>query len=280
LGGERKLRLVYIDEAGISKVEQEPFLVVAGIVVHADNNLNGIENHLERILVRHIPERLRDGFVFHATEVFNGGKTLRREKPNFVGPREWPIERRLAIAREIVELIPKYKLPVAIGFTERASFPRSMELPEGMPENEKTIAAHVATFMNCAMVAEQWMRKETNNENCLLVVENNDAAKTMISEVQRYHQDKKLEKLLDEEEQRYFPLRKIKEDPLFQPKKPSSPLILADFCAYIFKKYLMKNKHYDSFIAQFRTHLVSFDEAWLERRPGRLSRSIRRPHRR
>ena len=75
-----------------------------GVVVHADYALNGVENNLERILQRHIPSRLRDEFVFHATEIFNGGKTLKREKDNLVGPREWPIERRLAIAEEIMEL--------------------------------------------------------------------------------------------------------------------------------------------------------------------------------
>jgi hypothetical protein len=74
------------------------------------------------------------------------------------------------------------------------------------------------------------MRKETTNENCLVVVENNDEAKQLISEVQRYHQDKKLETILDEKGRQHVPLRKIREDPLFQPKKSSSPLIIADFC--------------------------------------------------
>jgi hypothetical protein len=74
------VRLVYMDEAGISKAAEEPFTVVAGVVVHADHQLNCVESALERILIRHIPERVRDGFVFHATELFNGGKTLRREK--------------------------------------------------------------------------------------------------------------------------------------------------------------------------------------------------------
>jgi hypothetical protein len=68
-----------------------------------------------------------------------------------------------------------------------------MNLPKEFPESELTVAAHVATYMNCAMMAEHWMRKETTNENCLVVVENNDEAKQLISEVQRYHQDKKLE---------------------------------------------------------------------------------------
>jgi hypothetical protein len=49
-------------------------------------------------------------------------------------------------------------------------------------------------------MAEHWMRKETTNENCLVVVENNAEAKQLISEVQRYHQDKKLETILDEKD--------------------------------------------------------------------------------
>ena len=161
MDGERLMRLVYVDEAGISNATQEPWLVVAGVVVHADHALNGVENNLERILQRHIPSRLRDGFVFHATEIFNGGKTLKREKDNLVGPREWPIERRLAIAEEIMELPRKLKLPIAIGFTERAAFPRAFTLPKDFPESEQTLAAHVATYMNCAMMAEHWMRNET-----------------------------------------------------------------------------------------------------------------------
>jgi hypothetical protein len=270
------LRLVYMDEAGISKPAEEPFLVVAGVIVHADHQLNGIENALERILVRHIPERLRGGFVFHATEVFNGGKILKREKNVFIGPREWPTERRLAIAEEILELPRKFNLPVAVGFMERATFPRAMKLPDEIQEPEKTIAALVATFMSCAMMVEHWMRKETENENCLLVVENNDQAKTMINNVYRYHQDKKLDAILEDRERRHFPLRKIKEDPLFQPKRPSSALILADFCAYVFKKCLMKNPHYTRFIEQFKSNLISFDETWLEPKPGRWARGKRR----
>ena len=34
----RHMRLVYLDEAGISNPVQEPFLVVAGIVVNADQD--------------------------------------------------------------------------------------------------------------------------------------------------------------------------------------------------------------------------------------------------
>ncbi len=224
---------------------------------------------------RHIPERIRDGFIFHATELFNGGKTLRREKIELIGPHEWPVERRLEIAEEIMDIPRKFKLPVVIGFIDRAQFPISFALPEGMSEVETIIAAHVSAFMSCAMMAEHWVRKEASNENCLLIVENNDRARNVIRDVQRYHQERKLEAVLDEVGRQHFPFRKIKEDPLFQPKRASNPLVIADFCAYVFKRFLMGDARYNRFFNQIKPHLVSFDEGWLERRRGR---DLRRAH--
>lgn len=137
LDGTKIVRLVYMDEAGISKQAQEPFLVVAGVLVDADRVLNGVENQLEGIMRRHIPAEHQDGFVFHATELFNGGgKVFRREASDFVGPREWPLDRRLKIADEIMAIPRKFNLPIAIGFVERATFPRAFNLSESFPESE------------------------------------------------------------------------------------------------------------------------------------------------
>jgi len=36
LEGDRLVRLVYIDESGISNVRDDPFVIVAGIIVDAD----------------------------------------------------------------------------------------------------------------------------------------------------------------------------------------------------------------------------------------------------
>ncbi len=229
-------------------------MVVAGHIVHADHQLNGVENQIERIQRRYIPAEHQRDYVLSAKHLFNGGdKVFVRE--------QWPLERRLKIADEIMAIPAKFKLPVALGFVERADFPRSFELPEGMPEKEKTVAAHVSAFLNCAMIVEHWMREKTDNENCLLIVENNDQAKKIIGDVQRYHQNKWLEKVMDEQERKHFPLRKIREDPLFQPKRPTSALVLADFIAYVMKKILMKDKRYERFLDPIRKHLIFFDWA-------------------
>ena len=123
LEGERLMRLAFMDEAGISKPEEEPFLVVAGVIVHGDHALNGVENQLERVMKRHIPAVHWDDFVFHATELFNGGgKVFKREKQDLIGPPRWPLDRRLGIADEIMAIPQKFGLSLALGWVERATF--------------------------------------------------------------------------------------------------------------------------------------------------------------
>lgn len=273
LDGGKVVRLAYMDEAGISNPKEEPFLTFAAVIVHADSKLNGIENHLERLIYRHIPARLREGFVFHATEIFSCGKTLRKQKPEFIGPWEWPLERRLKIADDLAAMIKKFDLPIAMGFVERAKFRADFDLPPEMTAFEENVAAQASTFLNAAMVTEHWMRKNASNENCILIVENNKQTQETIRLVQKHHQDKNLDQLLDEQSLRHFPLRKIKQSPLFEPKSPTSPLVLADFCAYVFKRILMGDRRYDRFFNPIRHHLVSFEQDWFERPRGKRART-------
>jgi hypothetical protein len=113
----------------------------------------------------------------------------------------------LIAAYEIMAIPRKFKLPIALGWIERANFRQQFNLPAAIPESELTVAAHVSSFMTCAMWVERWMRRETINENCLLVVENNEQPKKMISDVQRYHQDKRIIDLLTEKTREVFPFR-------------------------------------------------------------------------
>ena len=46
LSGDKVMRLVFMDEAGISNPEQEPFVTVSGVIVDADRLLIAIERHL------------------------------------------------------------------------------------------------------------------------------------------------------------------------------------------------------------------------------------------
>jgi hypothetical protein len=66
------VRLIFIDEAGLSNPEQEPFLVVGAVIVHADQKLIAVQRHLDRLVRHHIPREYQDDFVFHATPLVSG----------------------------------------------------------------------------------------------------------------------------------------------------------------------------------------------------------------
>ncbi len=50
------MRLTYVDEGGIAK--HEGFMVVSGAIIDGDRQLVAIENHLDILVQKHIPERI------------------------------------------------------------------------------------------------------------------------------------------------------------------------------------------------------------------------------
>lgn len=235
-----------MDEAGISRPEEEPHLVVAAVIVDADDKLVAVERHLDKLVKKHIPEHLQDGFVFHAHELFNGRGKVFDPKKN-TGAWCSP-ENRLRTADALAAIPKKFDLPIAFGWVEKSQFPSEPEARKSFKLEKpakQIIFTHAAAFMSCALMVEHWMRKMAPQEVCLMVVEDNEQARSFLRETQNYHQNPKLAETLDEETRRFFPLRKIKEDPLFQRKRSSSVLQIADFCAYVWKKYLLKDAGYD-----------------------------------
>lgn len=86
------------DEAGIGSPTDEPISIVAAVIVHGDQQLAKVRNSLKRLADMYIPPEQREGFVFHAEELFNGGgKAFNRQNG-------LPLPKRLEIAREIAAI--------------------------------------------------------------------------------------------------------------------------------------------------------------------------------
>lgn len=230
--GEKLVRLVYVDEAGIGNPKQEPWLVVGAALVDADKKLVQLRAELDKIVERLVPAKGRDGFVIHAKELFHGGKQVPRNDP------EWPLPLRMDIVEAVCKLPRKLQLPICFGFVRREGFPSTFTPYPPLSAREAARDAHVVAYMRCAMQVDLWMRDNTQNEHCMMIVEDNEEARTLMRETQAYYQDKTLVGLTPIEK-KLLPLRRIQEYPLFQQKRPSSALQLADVCAYVFKRYLM-----------------------------------------
>jgi hypothetical protein len=253
LEGERLVRLVYVDEAGLSLTE--PFVVVAAVIVDADKELHRLNYHLGYLIQKWIPAPQRPGFVFHAAQIFNGtargsGKPFERDHP------DWPMEKRGAVAKDLAQIPQKFRLKIAYGFLERAKYPEDPETTAAwatLAKKDKQIIAHGLAFMHCAMRVDRYMREEVPNEFCLMIVEDNQDSRTIIRQIQK---DSQVRRYVSGYWSQFLPLRRIKEDPLFQPKRAESVLSVADFVAYICKRQLMGDKRIHPLTVELRKSLI------------------------
>jgi hypothetical protein len=260
------VRLVYLDEAGISNPEHEPYVVVAGVIVDADKKLVAIERELQKIVQRFIPAQYREGFVFHAKEIFNGGKK------NFIRDHpDWPDHIRTDVADALARIPRKFNIPVVIGHVERKNFPSTFD-GSSMSTKDKTIGAHLVAYVSCIMLVERWMRREASNEVSMIVVEDNEQARTAIKDAQRIYKSgyeirKAFPDGLTDKEKYFFPLRKIKHAPLFEPKEPASVLQIADYCAYVAKRRFMDSPFYRPYFDLLIPQIALVDIPW-EKKPS------------
>jgi hypothetical protein len=258
LNGDRGVRLVYIDEAGISNPSQEPWLVVAGVIVDADKQLIHLERKIRSIIDRHIPEQFRDGFIFHAKELFNGGGAVFKRHNS-----EWPLKKRLEIAMEIAALPRKIGLPIVIGAIERKTFDQTFNQSEWNGRSV-TEAAHAVAFSVCSVHTELWMRRKASSEICMLIVEDNSSMRTFLTNIQHAHQDPKYCSV-HVSETKILPYRKIRASPLFEKKQDSVSLQMADFCAYVMKKASMTDPRYYDLFKMLEPQIVQEADPDIER---------------
>jgi hypothetical protein len=260
-----------MDEAGISRSER--FLVVGAVIVHADTQLIPARRALERLVQRWIPEDRRAGFVFHAKDLFHGGGVFSRKDP------AWPLSRRMELAEEMARMPKRLGLTLALSGTDKeAAAVRHAAERERAGEKVWMIFNHAAAFSGCVLSIDDWLLKNHPSEVCMLVAEDNHESRETIKEVIRFQQSPQSPEHF-ESYAYLFPLRRIMEDPNFQPKQSSSILQLADFWTYVGKRQMMGDPHIKRFWDLMRPCVAPsvFDRAQRVKKPGRSPSDRRKP---
>lgn len=148
------MRFVYLDEAGTSA--REPVAVVAGVIIRPDEQWKALELHIESLINRYIPETKRREFVFHATELFSGGKAFPRS--------EWPRALRWQILEEVLSIPMYFELPVVLGYSRKFIAP-------GMSDN---LTHHAMAYTLCAIATNAFMKIHSETgEVAMFVAEDN-----------------------------------------------------------------------------------------------------------
>jgi hypothetical protein len=136
------MRFIYVDEAGTSA--KEPVTVVVGLIVHADKHWLAASQMVTELLLT-VPKALRDDFVSHATDVWNGR--------NYGDA--WSAEDRRKFLLNMMALPRRLGIPIAIAMVRRDA--EGVD-PGPMPLRKEQFQ-HVVAFGCCIEQADDYLRR-------------------------------------------------------------------------------------------------------------------------
>jgi hypothetical protein len=262
LRGDKIVRLVYLDEAGISNPAHEPWLVVAGIVINADKQFKLIESYLDELVKKHIPQEKRAGFSFHAMELFHGNKSFDRNI--------WPLEKRLEILDDLVAIPKMFDIPICFGSIPRVLFrwQREKEKPGEKPARIEQ-RAHAEAFFKCVIQTELVMRAIAQDEVAMLIAEDREPVRKMLKLLQsiitgrppQQYKHALSDPTFAPDLKFLMPLQRIIETVHFAQKVESSLLQVADICAFAIKREFTKAPHAERLYGPLHEHVVFRSEA-------------------
>ena len=252
--GNRIVRVAYTDESGISP--NQTVLVQAAVIVHGDNQIVPIEDYLDELIVKHIPAESREGFVFHATDIY----WPHDKKSIFYDHDVWPQERRWAILDDLVALPHKFIIPIAMGIIQKEDF-RNQPEALNRKRQEVDIAAHALAIIQCEIGIELWMRKYTTGEITHIIIIAEDNAEVRLAAKQSHAMLKDSAKMEREgfKDHPCFPLRKIKDGLQFASKEDSWILQVADTCAWAIRLACRMSRDANRFFLPLRSQIFQLD---------------------
>ena len=241
------MRLVYLDEAGVSNPAQEPNLVVAGIIISGDQDWRKLERHILSLRRKYLPDADHPGFIFHAKDIWHGTNYFQRDK--------WPLERRLQILMDLVEIPRRFHLPVVCCIIDRAAFTESVrpQLIDGhkATATSTTGMAHVAAFMNVVMDVDGWMGANASAEVAMLMAEDVPKVKEFIKGIHARYTDP----LLDDADT--LTTQNIVDTVNFAAKEDSLILQVADSCCFVIKRAADKKSDIAQFYKKLQPQIIS-----------------------
>jgi hypothetical protein len=218
------VRVTYMDESRSSPRDQ--LIVVAAIIVHGDEQVVPVEDYLEELVDKHIPDENRFGFYFHATDIYHGGG----KKCLFHDKEKWPDERRYRILDDLVAVPTMFGLPICFGFIDKSEFPFE-PTNKSHPKNELSVAAHAMAIIYCEMGVEVWLRNKTEKETTHIVAENNTEVQSAAKEAHTLLRNPHLSQMERLKNHTCFPFKRIRDGLQFTSKEESRLLQVADVSA-------------------------------------------------
>jgi hypothetical protein len=208
-----------------------------GLIVDADKQLLRLEAAVEEVL-RSVPQEFKDGFVFHATDIWGSRKFRDR----------WAFSDRFGLLKRMMALPQRAKCPLTVSFVRRSS-----GRFEGLNENVTTEQYHhYQAFANCMASADKYIRDHAGLEEVgTVVAEDCPPMRKFLKSAVRLWRDtpyvlppKMLQPTAEEvvlgyvRQEGEFRVERIRPNIHFVEKGDEALTQLADACAFGFRRFL------------------------------------------
>jgi Protein of unknown function (DUF3800) len=250
------VKLVYIDEAGISSFAHEPHLVVAAVIINPDTQWRNLERYYSDLAEELFPEpdystveyynRDLYRFVFHAKDIWHGSGAFPR--------KNWSKSERLKVLARLAQVPRLFNLRVAVGIVDREQYKKAIlkEIPKSKPANIQ-IMTHVFAFVAAVQDVDLELSKNAPDEVAILIAEDTQKVKSTIKWI---HEGYTYPFDDGEDETDGFSTKRIVDTVHFAKKQDSLLLQVADHCAFIVKRKAMKCAEISPFFAQIKPQLI------------------------
>jgi hypothetical protein len=230
LKGDNFVRWAYVDEAGISS--REKLVTVAGVVINADKHHRAITARLNEMR-NALPPELADGLIFHAKDIWHGNKEFEREKWEAHGIFK---EERRSLVQKLCSIPAEFNLPVVLGFVVKEHHDWQPIVRSKGGNLDANRGSYAIAFGQCCITVEAFMRdRALPDEVAHIVAEDTKEMREYAAwSYELLERPFSWPDVFD----KYLPIERIAEDPMFTPKKRSSILQVADSLAFVINRFI------------------------------------------
>jgi hypothetical protein len=251
--GERAVRITCLDEAGVSNPEQEPYLVVAGVMIEPDRRYGPLDMRLRSLAEEYLPADLLEQtraaghpFVFQAKHVWHGeGAFPRDDEIN------WYLGRRMKVFNELSKIPEKFSLNIVWAALDRQAF---LAANKDRPAKDLEGMLHAGAYFHVMRKVDSWMIENAPREYTLIFAEDRPEVRSYIEMVHAMSTDRSLD---ENAHPNAFGSTHIAEPVAFVKKHRSAVLQVADHCAFIIKRKLRGCKHIQKYYANIEPMIWS-----------------------
>lgn len=256
LTGASPVYYVYSDEAGTSR--PEPVTVVVGVVIHADKHWAAALAALNSAVGNHVPEPLREGFFFHAKDIWSGYRKY---------DEVWPREARANFIGEVAAIPRKLKMALSLGKVRR-----DYQFPLEIKQIKQEDIHHCIAFSGCMGRANKYVRDWGDpNEVATVVAEDIPKKRRLLKKTFRTPSDVPLTAenlILTDKDRRNGRIMQTNAGPIdriidtihFVEKSEAPLLQIADACAFSFRRYFAEQDYGEKLIIDILGGSLNWDE--------------------